>query len=140
MSKTLKIFTDGGARGNPGPAGIGIWAQLEGKTVFEHSEYVGEDTNNVAEYLGLIRSIELLLPHLENHNYDKVEWYLDSKLIIEQVQKNWKIKQDHLRKLAEQAWTLLEKLSIPYSLTHVPRAQNKEADTLVNKAVDAELG
>lgn len=136
MSKVLKIFTDGGSRGNPGPAGIGVFAQIDGKKAFELSQFIGSQTNNVAEYQAFISSVEILLPYLQHHQIEKIDWFLDSKLVVEQLSKNWKIKQEHLAKLAKEAWKLLDLVALPYSINYVPREKNKEADARVNQAQD----
>lgn len=137
--KVLKIFTDGGSRGNPGDAAIGVFAQMDEKKFFSHADYIGETTNNVAEYKALIKSIEILLPYLNKPGIDEIIWHLDSKLVVEQINKNWKIKQDHLVVLANQAWEMLNKLKISFKIIYVPREQNTQADALVNQALDAKI-
>lgn len=140
QKKQLVIHTDGGSRGNPGPAAIGVIAQLNNDEYFKIAQYIGESTNNEAEYLALLTSIEELLkkstsgPLLE---IKQVEWKLDSMLVVQQINKKWKIKEPRLRRLAEQCWQELNKLSLPYSISYVPRTQNKIADALVNQALDS---
>ncbi|MDH5533622.1 MAG: ribonuclease HI family protein [Candidatus Pacebacteria bacterium] len=136
--KLLKIFTDGGARGNPGTAGIGIHVMDEGGfTIHDHSEYVGETTNNVAEYKGLLIALTWLESFSKENKIEKVEFFMDSKLVVEQINKNWKIKQDHLAELAFVIWEKLEKISLPYKLSHIRREKNKVADLLANQAMDS---
>jgi len=133
----VHIFTDGGSRGNPGPAAIGVWAQDEQKKqLFQASVYIGQATNNIAEYQALITSAELLLERFSTLNPEKISWFLDSKLVVEQLNKKWKIKQEHIQVLAEQAWKLLNQLAVPYTINHIPREKNKMADSLVNQALD----
>jgi len=127
-----KLFTDGGARGNPGPAGIG--AYITGDIPGEVSKYIGETTNNVAEYKALISGIQESI----KLGYNEASIYCDSQLVVEQVKGNYKVKQPHLKPLREQTVTLLQALK-DYSIEHIPRAQNKNADNLVNKAIDAAL-
>ncbi len=91
----LLIFTDGGSRGNPGPAGIGgvVYRNTKGgEVVYEFSEYLGTGTNNEAEYTALLHSIKWLSEYDKLAEIEHVTWHLDSKLVVEQVSKNWKIK------------------------------------------------
>lgn len=136
--KLLKIFIDGGARGNPGTAGVGIHIMDEGNfTIHDHSEYVGETTNNVAEYKGLLIALTWLESFLKENEIEKIEFFMDSKLVVEQINKNWKIKQDHLAKLAFQIWEKLNKIALPYRLNHIKREKNKVADLLANQAMNS---
>lgn len=134
----LKVFTDGGARGNPGPAGIGIHV-TDGSdfTVFDQHKFLGEATNNVAEYKGLLTALEWLEQFTKENEVERIEIFMDSNLVVEQINKNWKIKQDHLAEIAMQVWNKLENIAIPYKLTHVRREKNKVADLLANQAMDS---
>ncbi|MCL4208337.1 ribonuclease HI family protein [Patescibacteria group bacterium] len=134
----LKIFTDGGSRGNPGTAGIGVHVvDDQDQTVFDYHEFVGITTNNVAEYRAVIAATKWLQDFSSQNEIEKVEFYLDSKLVVEQVKKNWKINESHLQDLAREVWQELKKLLVPYSFTHVRREMNKVADLLANQAMDA---
>jgi ribonuclease HI len=128
----LTIHIDGAARGNPGPAAIGIIAKKDGKTVFEISDYIGETTNNVAEYSALIRALEetLIKGYKEGH------FISDSQLIVEQIKGNYRVKEAHLKLLYNQAESLIKKLK-SFSIKHIKRELNKEADKLANRALDA---
>lgn len=134
----LRVFTDGGARGNPGPAGIGIHI-TDGNdfTVHDEHKFLGKTTNNVAEYKGLLTALEWLEEFSKENEIEKIEFFMDSNLVVEQINKNWKIKQDHLAELAMQIWKKLVQLAIPYKLTHVRREKNKVADLLANQAMDS---
>ncbi|PIY80308.1 MAG: ribonuclease H [Candidatus Pacebacteria bacterium CG_4_10_14_0_8_um_filter_42_14] len=134
----ITLFSDGGARGNPGPAGIGFVALVEDQLVYEHGEKIGETTNNVAEYTAVIRGLNWLQTYLTEHKeITSIEWKLDSKLVVEQLGKRWKIKEPHLRELALECWKHLSLFSIPCLFRHVPREQNSAADALVNSALDS---
>lgn len=122
-------FVDGGARGNPGPAGAG--AALTGEKPFTVSEYLGETTNNVAEYTALL----LLLQKALGLGYDELTVFADSELMVRQINGQYKVKDAKLKELFAQAKGYIAKLKT-FSLTHVPREQNKEADRLVNAAID----
>ncbi|HCC84555.1 MAG TPA: hypothetical protein DEP87_02640 [Candidatus Pacebacteria bacterium] len=133
----LIIHTDGGSRGNPGPAGFGVVvreAQTQ-KVVTELQGFLGTKTNNEAEYVGLITALTWLCQN-PSPSPTKVEFCLDSMLVVEQMKKNWKIKEPRLQLLAKKAWELLASLTFPVSFQAIPRAQNKRADQLANQAMD----
>jgi ribonuclease HI len=132
----LIINTDGGARGNPGPAGIGVVFKNENnKIIAEHNKYIGEATNNVAEYKALILALE---EARKNSEYSELEICMDSELIVRQMQGKYKIKEPTLQVLAGQVFSLLKSFK-SFNFRHVPREQNKEADKLVNSAIDLAL-
>ena len=123
---------DGGARGNPGPAAIGVVVRNgDGAVVEEVGETIGRQTNNVAEYQALLRGIELALAH----GADEVELIGDSELVVRQIEGRYKINKAPLRKLNGEAKELLARFD-RWSIRHVKRAQNADADRLVNQALD----
>ena len=132
---SARLFTDGGARGNPGPAAYGFVIEADDGTVLASAgEAIGVATNNVAEYSGLIaglrRAIELGLPELEVVS--------DSELMVKQMRGEYRVKNDALRSLAVEAGRLARELGrVEYR--HVKRAHNELADALVNEALDAAL-
>ena len=129
-----RLHTDGGARGNPGPAGIGVVVRDgAGKVIGEISKAIGETTNNVAEYTAVIEGLKLAL----ELGVTDIEVRIDSKLVVSQLSGDWKIKSDGLRGLAVEARRLLNRFSSA-KLTHVGRDQNADADKLVNQALDAQ--
>lgn len=131
----LIIYTDGGARNNPGPAGIGIVIKDETGNVLEtHKEYIGEKTNNQAEYEALIKALELAKDKAE-----KLEIFLDSQLVVNQVKGHYKVKNADIRNYLFKIRTLEQNFEdISYNL--VPREENKLADKLVNQAIDENFG
>lgn len=130
--KRALLHADGGARGNPGPAGIGVVLTAEdGSVIAELARPLGVTTNNVAEYEALIAGLELAL----EHGVTDVEVLMDSELVVSQVTGVWKIKKDHLRARAARAASLLRRFSSS-SLKHVGRAHNARADELANRAMD----
>lgn len=136
----LTIFTDGGSRSNPGPAAIGVTVvDQNGEVVHELSQYLGIATNNEAEYDAFLASAQWLAEFCQTTSVSSVTWKLDSKLVVEQLSKNWKIKEDRLRQKAIAAWQVLDGLSFPYQIQHVLRHLNKRADELVNQALDAQV-
>jgi ribonuclease HI len=128
-----KLFTDGGARGNPGPAAYGYVLEADDGTVLAaHGEHIGTATNNVAEYSGLVaglrKALELHVP--------EVEVVSDSELMVKQMRGEYRVKNDALRALSVEAARLARELgNVEYR--HVKRAHNEEADRLVNEALDA---
>lgn len=139
MSKLI-IYTDGGARGNPGPAGAGaVILNAKGEIVREISDYLGTATNNVAEYEALIRALSAAREMFGTEIAKmEVQIHMDSELIVRQMQGLYKVKAPELKPRFMQVKTLLA--SMPkHSFTHVPREKNKKADALVNKAIDSAL-
>ncbi len=135
----IKVFADGAARGNPGKAGIGIIVYDENNFIISsYKEYSGETTNNQAEYKALIKSIELIKKIKEKGEYlfDRVEFYSDSELIVNQVKLDYRVKEPELALLNNQFLVKMKKLSINYTISHIPREQNKAADRLANMAID----
>lgn len=131
----LILWTDGGARGNPGPAGIGVVVtDAQGEVVAEIAEYIGEATNNQAEYraliAGLMRAREL--------GTTVVDIRMDSELVVRQLKGEYKVKNENMKPLYGQATALLKTFA-RYTIQHVRREQNAEADKLVNQALDAAI-
>ena len=158
MEKISKLIinTDWGARGNPGPAGIGVViADEKGNIISQHKKYIGEATNNQAEYQALIlalREAEKISnfkfqiskspspnPSPEGRGKEMVlEIRMDSELIVRQMQGAYKIKEPQLKVLAAEAFKLSNGFK-SVAFRHVPREQNKRADKLVNEAIDGAL-
>lgn len=133
------IFSDGGARGNPGPAGYGfVIMNKNNKVIFEGSKYIGKATNNQAEYQGAINAL-IKMFEIDN-NAEDILVCLDSKLIVEQINGNYKIKNEGLKPLYWQLRDLISQFRINIKFTHVARIKNKEADRLVNEALDKKQG
>jgi ribonuclease HI len=131
------IFADGGSRGNPGPAGAGAIVRDEtGKIVAEVSEFLGNTTNNVAEYTGILSALETLLS-LEGARASEasVVVKMDSMLVVKQMNGEYKIKHPNLTPLAARVKELSTKFK-SVSFAHVYREHNKEADRLANLAMD----
>ncbi|MBP6860621.1 MAG: reverse transcriptase-like protein [Candidatus Pacebacteria bacterium] len=131
------IQADGGARGNPGPAGSGaVVRDAEGNTILEVSEFIGHATNNVAEYTAIIRALEGLKERLgADASQATVTIEMDSKLVVEQMEGRWKVKHPNMRPLAARAAVLA--LSFGHvSYAHIPREKNGAADALANAAMD----
>lgn len=137
----LRIQSDGGSRQNPGHAACAfVFIDESGNIVFSHYHYLGIMTNNEAEYHGLLQALEYAQTYLREHPADAVDIFLDSQLVVEQVRGTWKVKEPRLGILRNQVVTLLAQLPVPHTLGHVRREMNKEADKLVNFALDEHLG
>ncbi|MBN1162890.1 ribonuclease HI family protein [Patescibacteria group bacterium] len=128
----LKLYTDGGARGNPGPAAIGIVIRDDNsKIIKELGLYIGSATNNDAEYKALIKGLEECI----NLGATNVECVLDSELVVKQLNGEYKVKNTRLKEYWREIKRLESKLSeIEYR--HVKRTENKNADALVNQVLD----
>ena len=133
--KNLTINTDGGARGNPGPAGIGVVIANDGNVIGQHKKYIGEATNNVAEYKALILALE----QAKELGGENLKIQMDSELIVRQMQGRYKIKDSGLKILATEVLALIKHFK-NVEFVHVFRESNKLADKLVNEAIDAHLG
>lgn len=128
-----RLHTDGGARGNPGPAGIGaVLMDESGEVIGELADGIGIATNNVAEYQALIAGLDLAL----TKGVTELEVFMDSELVISQMQGKWKIKNKALQPLALKASSLLNRFESA-TFTHVPREANADADKLANQGMDA---
>jgi ribonuclease HI len=125
----LTVFIDGGAIGNPGAAGAGIYVELQGKPWAGLFEYLGHQTNNYAEYSALLRALEYGV----QHGFRKLEVYSDSQLLVRQILGQYRVKNRVLRNLHRKAQTLIGRFEL-FEIHHIPRARNKKADSLVKKA------
>ena len=131
---SVVIYTDGGARGNPGPAGAGIVILKDGAVIAEVKKYLGPiQTNNWAEYEAVVIALEKAK---ELGLTGDIEFRLDSKLVVEQLMGNWKIKEPTLKPQVAKVQALLTDFGA-VSFGYVPREKNKEADRLVNEAIDS---
>jgi ribonuclease HI len=129
---TIVAYIDGGARGNPGPAGYGVRIEDErGTLVNEFNGFLGTSTNNVAEYSGLLAALK----YAQQHGYRAVRIKSDSELLVKQMRGEYKVKHPGLQPLAERARLLIMELD-RVTFEHVRREHNVEADRLSNVAMD----
>lgn len=125
-------FCDGGARGNPGPSGYGVYIQNEnGEKLAELSQFLGIRTNNYAEYSGLLAALEFAL----RYDHPRLRVVSDSELMVKQIKGQYKVKSPDLRPLYEEARRRIAGLE-SFHIQHVLRNKNKEADRLANQAMD----
>ena len=131
----VKVFTDGASRGNPGTAAVGIVINDENdKEIRTSGKYIGECTNNVAEYTALIESVKLLKEL--NEPFEEINFFCDSELIVKQIRGEYKIRNKDLINLSLEFWKEIKSLNKKFSIRHIPREKNKTADLLANQALD----
>lgn len=134
MNDKILVFTDGGSRGNPGPAAIGVYVETLEK---KYGECIGDKTNNVAEYAALIyalKKLKVLLGKDKTRQYE-IECRLDSELVVKQLNHEYKLREDYIQKNFIEIWNLmLDFKNVIFK--HIPREENKIADALVNEALD----
>ncbi|MCM8775042.1 MAG: ribonuclease HI family protein [Candidatus Omnitrophica bacterium] len=134
--KRIRIYSDGGARGNPGPAAIGVLiCDPQGEYLQDHNEVIGTATNNIAEYTAIIVGLELA----KKLGAEEIEYFLDSELVANQLSGCYRIKTPHLRTLFNKV-KASEKFFKKVLFTHLPRTHEKirYVDKLVNQALDGE--
>ncbi|HLS48392.1 MAG TPA: reverse transcriptase-like protein [Actinomycetaceae bacterium] len=129
--RRLIVEADGGARGNPGPAGYGALVREGDVVLAERAAFLGVASNNVAEYSGLIAGLQAAV---DIDPYAHIEVRMDSKLVVEQMSGRWRIKHADMQRLARQARAIFDPRQVEY--TWIPRAENSAADTLANEAMD----
>ena len=137
----LTIFTDGGARGNPGPAAIGVFIKKEEEEITRIGLRIGETTNNVAEYTSIIKAYEYCLENKKIlDGVSQINFFMDSELAVRQLNGIYKMKNPKLRELLFEIKKYEQKFSaIKTYYMHIPRELNKIADSLVNLALDNKL-
>jgi ribonuclease HI len=132
-SREIVAHVDGGSRGNPGPAAYGVVVEdTDGEALAALSKFIGHATNNVAEYQGLLAALEYAL----EYHHPRLRVLTDSELMARQLEGRYKVKSRDLKPLFERARGMILRLE-HFSIRHVPREQNAEADRLVNQALDA---
>lgn len=136
MSHTFSIFTDGGSRGNPGPAASGVYIiDVHGKEAYSLGKPLGETTNNVAEYTAVLLACEWLKKQPAN-GITSVHFFLDSELACRQLNGIYKVKSEGLKPLYYSIQEYRAKFAFKTIFSHIPREKNKMADALVNMALD----
>ncbi|MDO8451632.1 MAG: ribonuclease HI family protein [bacterium] len=142
----LIIYTDGGARGNPGPAGIGVVIyrvspssekpEVNNSVLVEFGKCIGSTTNNVAEYTAVIEALRWIAGHTDHEDRERIEFHLDSSLVVNQVNGVFRVKDGKLRSLLTAVRILEQEIGDTIRYQYVPREQNRRADALVNRALD----
>jgi ribonuclease HI len=139
IMNTLNIFTDGGSRGNPGPSAYGFVIKQGIATVYEEGKTLGITTNNVAEYTAIIEALKHVRTNRESlGQYSGITVHMDSLLACQQLNNIFRIKKPHLAELFIQVRAEERQVGAPVKYVHIPREKNKEADAMVNMALDKE--
>jgi len=127
----IEVYIDGAARGNPGPAGIGVVIKDGPKLVGEIGAYIGKSTNNIAEYMALVRGLEEVLIR----GFRSASFYSDSELLVKQLNGEYKVKHENLVPLHYHVLTLVDRMK-DFSIKHVTRDKNEHADKMANEGID----
>jgi len=136
VKEEIQIYCDGGARGNPGPGACAFVVIKDKKIIHEESIFLGVVTNNIAEYNGVLNALRWLQ---ENNSYSLIRFYLDSQLVVNQLNGVYKIKNDNLRKLRFTISELEKRIHSDLSYQYIPRERNKHPDKLLNEEIDENL-
>lgn len=136
----IQIYTDGGSRGNPGQAAIGVYiVSADNKELARVGKKIGEATNNVAEYSAILEGLSWALVNKNKHNVSEVHFYIDSQLAYSQIVGVYKVKNEAIRDFIFKIRQKEAELGIPIFYNHIARERNKNADQLVNLALDNRL-
>ena len=127
----IEVYIDGAARGNPGPAGIGVVIKDGPKLIEEIGAYIGKSTNNIAEYMALVRGLEEVLIR----GFRSASFYSDSELLVKQLNGEYKVKHENLIPLHYHVLTLVDRMK-DFSIKHVTREKNEHADKMANEGID----
>jgi ribonuclease HI len=130
------VYTDGGSRGNPGPAAIGIVIVKNGTTELELGKTIGVATNNTAEYTAVIEALTWISEHSATSSDAVINFYLDSTLVVNQINGLFKIKQPSMRDFVDKVHLLESEIPGQIRYSYIPRERNRKADLLVNQALD----
>ncbi|MBF8250111.1 MAG: rnhA [Candidatus Levybacteria bacterium] len=141
MINVLNVFTDGGARGNPGPSAIGVYiADEKNKKITGFGKTIGVATNNVAEYQAVVEALNWIIENKKSLAENaKINFFLDSKLVCSQIIGLWKVKNVGLKDLLLNVRDREGQICLPMYYKHIPREQNTKADAYVNKALDGQM-
>lgn len=134
MEQKIIMYTDGGSRGNPGPAAVGVYIETLSK---KYGECVGTKTNNEAEYMALILGLKKIKQELGNSKSKlfSVECYLDSELVVKQLNHEYRLKEKHIQQFFIEIWNMMLDFK-KVEFFHVPREENRIADAILNEALD----
>ncbi|MBU3956933.1 ribonuclease HI family protein [Patescibacteria group bacterium] len=139
MARRLTVFADGGARGNPGPAATGfVVKDSSGKIIHQQGKFIGKATNNVAEYQAVIEALKWIKSSIQ-YPVSSIQFFLDSKLIVNQLNGLFKVKEIKMRNLIIKVRQLEREVGGNVSYQTIPREKNSLADGLVNQAIDKRL-
>lgn len=137
MVSKMAIFSDGGSRGNPGPGACAFVVKKGDQTIGQGSKYLGKVTNNFAEYSGVLIALNWLIDNLSQVDEVKIfDFFMDSELVVNQINGNYRIKNPSLKNLYGEIRKLIDKKKFQIFFKSIPRSKNKFADSLVNQELD----
>lgn len=137
MSQKLHIYTDGGSRGNPGESAIGVYITDQNELkILAFGEKIGIATNNIAEYKALLFAMQWILEQKDHFKEKELHFFMDSNLLYSQLVGLYKIKNPQLGQLLFEIHRKEKEIGLPVFYSHIPREENKQADRLVNMALD----
>ncbi len=139
--REINIYTDGGARGNPGPAAVGVYiVDEDNKEIASIGRKIGNATNNVAEYSAILEALSWIIENIEKlQEVTKIIFFLDSLLVCSQIKGLYKVKNRDLREMVFKVREKEAEIKKQIFYKHIPREQNRKADSLVNMALDNNL-
>jgi len=132
----IKIYSDGGSRGNPGPAACAFIVYKNDNEIFKDSEYLGITTNNMAEYSGVLFALKWFCKNINSPKLYSVEYFLDSELVVRQLTGLYKVKDPKIKKIFSAIKEVEKLIKTKIFYQHVYREKNKTADLLLNKKLD----
>ena len=136
----ISIYTDGGARGNPGPAALGVYVEDEdGKELMKIGKKLGDQTNNFAEYSAIEEGLLWAINNKADLNITEINVYMDSQLAYSQLTGLYKVKNSAIRDFVFRIRQIEQEIGVPILYNHIPREKNKKADLMVNLALDNRL-
>jgi len=136
--KKINFFTDGGSRGNPGPSAYGFVIKEENYILYEEGKAIGIATNNIAEYTAVLKALEWLIENKSKlEGVEQINAFMDSLLVCQQLKGIYKVKKPHLLSIMNKIRETENKLGVSITYRHIPRELNKEADKMVNIALDS---
>ncbi len=133
----ITIHTDGGSRGNPGPAASAFVVETDHKKIYHSSQFLGRATNNIAEYTAVLLSLEWLGSYIKDNHPSQISYFLDSELVVKQINGLYKVRDKNIKKIYVQVLDKIKVLGIKVFFHHILRNKNADADSLVNKELDA---
>jgi ribonuclease HI len=134
----LRIYCDGGARNNPGPAASAFIAMQGGKVVYKESLFLGAKTNNIAEYTAVILALKWI-KNINGKFFNEISFFLDSELVVKQLSGRYRVKSKNLLPLVLEIKKLENKIGLSIRYSNIPRSKNAHADALVNKTIDENI-
>jgi len=134
---TLTAYCDGGSRGNPGPAASAFVVYKDSKEIFSDTKFLGETTNNVAEYTAIQLAMKWVVEYSKTKGVEGLEFFLDSELAVKQLTGVYRVKSDNLKSIYQTIKSLERGVGFKVNYTHVKREKNSESDKLVNQTLDS---